>query len=230
MSSEIIHCVVYWVKSEKHTDILTEGYVGITTVPDQRFKQHLSNARTNSHHKYGNDFREHMLKGMCSFNIILRGDLEYCLDIERKLRPTTYIGWNQAIGGDGGVNYRHGLTGSTIAKTYYNILTRAKQEDEHVYEEWLGSDGIVEFARFYSELADESGELTLNVVGNGYTPTNIIRMPRSEIIRRAYRKHDIGDGKLYSVAELGEMFNIKPNTISTRLKRGWSLKEAIGAV
>ncbi len=36
------------------------------------------------------------------------------------------------------------------------------------------------------------------------------------------------DGKYFSISELGEIFKIKPNTISTRLKRGYSILEAVG--
>ena len=33
-------CYVYWIRRSIHTDIKTEGYIGITDDIDRRFKQH----------------------------------------------------------------------------------------------------------------------------------------------------------------------------------------------
>lgn len=221
-------CCVYWIYTSEQNDIFTEGYVGISTTPDVRFKQHLSNARTDSHHKYPREFKEALLSGECVFRIILYGGIQYCLEIERKLRPYLYVGWNRAMGGDGGVVYKHGLTGSRAAKTYYNLIGRARQEGEIFYDGWVGEDGLENFNKFYEENLEKDGEFTTNEKGKGYNPTNLIKLPRSEIIRRYRRVYSVGDDNLYSVEELGEMFKLKPNTISTRMSRGWTTRQSCG--
>lgn len=50
---------------------------------------------------------------------------------------------------------------------------------------------------------------------------------QKKAIRDHYANHLIG-GKLRSIVELSEIYGIKQNTISTRLKRGWTLKQALG--
>lgn len=96
-------CWVYWIHLEEHTDILTEGYIGITTLGvAARFRAH-KNAAANQHKKkrratrivncfkkYGDD----ML-----VTTLLDGSLEYCQIIESKLRPVENVGWNLAVGG-----------------------------------------------------------------------------------------------------------------------------------
>jgi len=86
---------VYWIHRPEHTDMFTQGYVGITKNLKRRFKDH--EVRTTNEHlrhainKYGWD---NLVK-----EVILIADKSYCLMIELKLRATTSIGWNIAEGG-----------------------------------------------------------------------------------------------------------------------------------
>ena len=86
---------VYWVRHQDHTDIFSQGYVGISSKPKLRWNHHFSQP-TNSHmknaiNKYGWD---NLVK-----QVVLIADKGYCLDIEKKLRPVDFIGWNQTAGG-----------------------------------------------------------------------------------------------------------------------------------
>ena len=89
--------MVYWIRKTGHTDIFTQGYVGVTT--QKRFKRRLFEhftSNTNQHltravEKYGEDA---LLK-----TPVVYGTLEYCLEVEQKLRSDKKIGWNVAIGG-----------------------------------------------------------------------------------------------------------------------------------
>ena len=93
--------VVYWIHSKKHTDIFSQGYVGITNQPArQRWLDHQSAARIER-------------KGQCDivnrairkhedliYEVVLVADSrEYCERIEGLLRPHNKIGWNIARGG-----------------------------------------------------------------------------------------------------------------------------------
>lgn len=91
-----MYCV-YWIHLPNHTDITSQGYVGITSRSEraelrlyehriQRTNQHLSNAFD----LYGNTIIQ---------TILVKGSKEYCLEIEKKLRPNNHIGWNIAPGG-----------------------------------------------------------------------------------------------------------------------------------
>lgn len=221
-------CCVYWIRDKDHDDIFTEGYVGITNNFNYRVSQHINNCLNPKQYKnYRTDFRECVQEGRHVASKIVIASREYCLDVERNLRPSWAVGWNIAKGGDGGFG-KHGLTGSKIAKTFYNILTRAGLEREDVFPEWLTSEGLENFKTFYDSLAGQEGHLTLKERGMGYNPENLIRLPRSEIVRKAYSRYDIGDGNLYSVEALAEMFDMKPNKISSRLRNGWTIREAVG--
>lgn len=107
-------CSVYWIRKAEHTDIFSEGYVGVTiTKLQRRWTQHKNAAKANKYpihraiNKYGDEL-------VCE--LILIGTKEYCLDIEKNLRPTPGIGYNSAAGG-----LRIGRFGSTNSED-----TRAK--------------------------------------------------------------------------------------------------------
>lgn len=84
--------VVYVLTDRDHTDITRQGYVGVTRLGRERkrMSEHRYACRTR---RYGRDWTfEKMVT-------ILVGDLDECLALERRLRPTDGIGWNRAVGG-----------------------------------------------------------------------------------------------------------------------------------
>lgn len=94
---------VYWIHLDTHTDILKDGYVGITNNPEKRWQihktcksacQHLENAIK----KYSWD---NLIK-----EIIFIGEYSDCVNIELHLRPRPSIGWNirQGGGSNGGLS------------------------------------------------------------------------------------------------------------------------------
>ena len=92
---------VYWIRKKEHTDIFTQGYVGITAkTVESRYKRHRENANCNN--PIDNILYKAMLK-YGSDNLVVSAvvecSYEYASDLEKKLRPTRYIGWNIAIGG-----------------------------------------------------------------------------------------------------------------------------------
>lgn len=100
--------VVYWIHKPEHTDILTEGYVGITNKQvSKRWYKHKLDAKEDGSlpvHRAINKYDDII------FEVILAADnREYCQDIEKKLRPTINIGWNVAQGGDIVNTYEGGL-------------------------------------------------------------------------------------------------------------------------
>lgn len=88
---------VYWLHLESHSDITSEGYIGITSKqPTTRFSEHKSASKTcdsiihRAMRKYGADIK---------LTVLLEADLDYCKYIEFTLRASERIGWNMAIGG-----------------------------------------------------------------------------------------------------------------------------------
>jgi len=93
---------VYWIHHPDHVDILTQGYVGFTSKPvKKRISEHVCLANKNAMRSVHleNAIRKHGISGLLVKTMCI-GSAEYCLDIERKLRPTHGIGWNLSIGGD----------------------------------------------------------------------------------------------------------------------------------
>lgn len=86
---------VYWIRHKDHTDVFRDGYIGVSQYAEKRFDQHFK--RTQNRHlkfaiqKYG--------WGNLIKQKLLVGEEQYCLDIERKLRPEDAIGWNLVAGG-----------------------------------------------------------------------------------------------------------------------------------
>ena len=94
-SPEAVSCV-YWVHRPEHTDILRQGYVGISKRFERRIWEHLKLTQNrylkNAINKYGWD---NLVKEK-----VLIGKEDYCLEIESKLRPADKIGWNLVKGGN----------------------------------------------------------------------------------------------------------------------------------
>jgi len=98
--------VVYWIHLEDHTDMFSQGYIGVSKNTSKRFEEH-KNRPSNVHlknaiKKYGWD---NLVK-----SIVLIADEAYCLLMETKLRAEDKIGWNVVKGG--------GMPPSTLGKKF----------------------------------------------------------------------------------------------------------------
>lgn len=87
---------VYWIRHADHTDIFRDGYVGISKDATRRFSEHRRGVSSNNHLKHA--IKKYGVESVV-FEIVLVSDMNYCLDIERKLRPENGIGWNLVVGG-----------------------------------------------------------------------------------------------------------------------------------
>lgn len=90
--------VVYWIHLPEHTDMFSQGYVGVCCKDAQhRFKAHKKAAEANSSNVVHRAIRKY--KDLIVIDTLLEGSSEYCYDIENKLRSSINIGWNMAVGG-----------------------------------------------------------------------------------------------------------------------------------
>ena len=86
---------VYWIHHPEHTNMFTQGYIGVSKELKRRFSSHRAKP-SNLHMKhaitkYGWDT---LIK-----EVMVIASKEYCLDVEIKLRPADKIGWNVVLGG-----------------------------------------------------------------------------------------------------------------------------------
>lgn len=91
---------VYWIRHPTHTDMFTQGYIGVTTkTVSQRWANHKVAAKCES--------KQHLpvYKAMRKYgaelivDTVLEAEEDYVMDLERKTRPAPCIGWNVAVGG-----------------------------------------------------------------------------------------------------------------------------------
>jgi len=89
--------VVYWIREQSHTDLMTQGYIGVSGNVSKRFAAHRNMENgTNAHLRHA--IQKHGWDNMVK-SVLLMAEKDYCLDIERKLRPADKIGWNLTVGG-----------------------------------------------------------------------------------------------------------------------------------
>lgn len=86
---------VYWIRAPEHTDMFSQGYIGVSNNSARRFIEH-SRAKGNRHLAFA--IQKHGWDTLLKTEILI-ADVDYCLDIEAKLRPTDKIGWNLVAGG-----------------------------------------------------------------------------------------------------------------------------------
>lgn len=90
--------VVYWIHLPEHTDMFSQGYIGVSQHSASfRFKQHLSKAKNGGKLKIHCAILKHK---DITFSTVLEGSSEYCYIVERELRPVAETGWNLAVGGE----------------------------------------------------------------------------------------------------------------------------------
>lgn len=92
---------VYWIRAPHHSDMTSEGYVGVSKNSKKRWLYGHSWA-----HRKGRHENPHLVNAITKYGwnnliktILVVADENYCYDLERKLRPTDNIGWNLVIGG-----------------------------------------------------------------------------------------------------------------------------------
>jgi ribosomal protein L37E len=103
---------IYWIRLPEHTDIFTQGYVGVSKNFKGRINEHRRGVVNNNHSnihllnaalKYG---WENLIK-----EIVLCGDEKYCYEQENIFRIQEGTGWNISRGGHRGPGKRKGSPG-----------------------------------------------------------------------------------------------------------------------
>ena len=86
---------VYWIHHPEHTDMFTQGYIGVSKDLKRRLRAHRASP-SNLHMK--NAITKYGWDNLIKESVVVASKA-YCLDVEIKLRPTDGIGWNAVLGG-----------------------------------------------------------------------------------------------------------------------------------
>ena len=85
---------VYWIHLSEHTDILTQGYVGVSVSPTRRLKEHKNSTDNKYLYRVLNKYPDLIMQ-----SIVFEGGATECYQYEEHLRPQKNIGWNNNKGG-----------------------------------------------------------------------------------------------------------------------------------
>lgn len=119
---------VYWIHLPEHTDILTQGYVGVSHKgAEYRFKEHLSLAGRGSKLPVHSAIRKYGNKLLV--DTVIQGDIDYCYLMEVKLRPEPCIGYNICPGGEKSVLGRKN-SDETKAKMSASAIARGQRPNQ----------------------------------------------------------------------------------------------------
>ena len=91
---------VYWIHLPEHTDVTTQGYVGLTSQgTERRFWGHKNSSKNPSfsHKIISKAFIKYGDKVVVDTLVVC--DKEYAKYLENALRPSDFIGWNMNAGG-----------------------------------------------------------------------------------------------------------------------------------
>lgn len=96
---DYMYCL-YWIRLEEHTDIYSQGYVGITHNYKERMRQHKKNKKENH---FFNAIKKYGWDNLTKTVVVDGLNIEDALALERSYRPSSSIGWNSQQGGNLGV-------------------------------------------------------------------------------------------------------------------------------
>lgn len=210
---------VYWIRPEGCKDIC-QGYVGVTKDLRQRLSSHISAILDG--HGYHEDFRSCVLSGNAVVCVEMVGSYEDCLTLEFQLRPNKRLGWNRYEGGQ----TQHKRSEDVAYKALKRLKNIAKGRPELVIDEILNTQkGIDEFLNFYDKEV-HSGRI-LVLPSSGLVSLSTIEVTTRSILNRRKKKHKFENGVVINISDLAESLTVKPNTIVTQIRRGWSYDKII---
>ena len=171
---------VYWIRKVEHTNIYTEGYVGVSTNVERRWRELITEARANRHPNsfLCNAINEHYPDNLI-FEIVYLSNEDNCYNYEEMLRPETSIGWNLRSGGPVGKMSEEGRK-AISNKTLGKKLTEKEKENRR-YNKYVKLNGFISKQK-YKELMGISNR----AVPERYRELKIFSINTAEIFTTVY--------------------------------------------
>ena len=171
---------VYWIRKAEHTNIYTEGYVGVSTNIERRWREHVTEARANRHPNsfLRNVINKHYPDNLI-FEIVYLSNEDNCYNYEEMLRPETNIGWNLRSGGPVGKMSEEGRKAMST-RTLGKKLTE-KEKERRRYNRYIKLNGFISKQK-YKELI----QLNNKVIPEKYRKLEIFSINTAEVFTSAY--------------------------------------------
>ena len=171
---------VYWIRKVEHTNIYTEGYVGVSTNIERRWREHVTEARANRHPNsfLRNVINKHYPDNLI-FEIVYVSNEDKCYNYEEMLRPETNIGWNLRSGGPVGKMSEEGRK-AISARTLGKKLTE-KEKERRRYNSYIKLNGFISKQK-YRELM----QIKSKTVPERYRELEIFSINTAEIFTSVY--------------------------------------------
>jgi len=164
-------CAVYWIHHPSHTDIFSQGYVGVSVNFDTRLRSH-KRAKQNAHLR--NAINKHGWDNLVKETVLI-ADTDYCLDIETKLRSEDNTGWNIVKGG--------GMPPSSKGKTWTSTKPAWNKglpwSDEFKEKVSAGVTELWKNSEYRKAMSDAHKGQISGMKGKQHSPESIVKMSQS---------------------------------------------------
>ena len=184
---------VYWIRKVEHTNIYTEGYVGVSTNIERRWREHITEARANRHPNsfLCNVINKHYPDNLI-FEIVYLSNEDNCYNYEEMLRPETNIGWNLRSGGPVGKITEEGRK-AISAKALGKKLTE-KEKERRRYNSYIKLNGFISKQK-YKELI----QLNNKVIPEKYRKLEVFSINTAEVFTSAYEAEKLTGVKAFDL-------------------------------
>ena len=133
-------------------------------------------------------------------------------------------------------NYKHGLNSHPLRSVYQGMKQRCLNPKAPEYENY-GSRGIAvrpcwqeSFVNFLADMGERPPQTTLERIDNDgpYSPDNCRWATIKEQCNNTRQNRILEyDGKRLTLTAWAELLNIKPNTLRSRLRTGWTVEATL---
>ena len=184
---------VYWIRKIEHTNIYTEGYVGVSTNVERRWREHITEARVNRHPNsfLGNVINKHYPDNLI-FEIVYLSNEDNCYNYEEMLRPETNRGWNLRSGGPVGKMSEEGRKAMS-ARTLGKKLTE-KEKERRRYNRYIKLNGFIT-KQEYKKLI----QINNKVIPEKYRELEIFSINTAEIFTSVYEAEKLTGVKAFDI-------------------------------
>ena len=140
---------IYWAHIPgKHTDIMSEGYVGVTIDLERRIREHRTKAKSSTIFYSALQKYKHSI---IFVEIDKFDDINLAYIIENNYRPLPDTGWNTCSGGLGGSGYKHSKKDKKKMSISHKGIKHTEEHKRKIGEAMKGKKLTAETKRKMSE-------------------------------------------------------------------------------